>query len=105
MLTLDALAALDARDGLQDAARSWLADADDVASTAHTLWAGDRIDRRGLTVTSAPQAQAPALQNVLGDYTRMFGITVANKGPKRGCAATGSGHRILTANLLERGAT
>lgn len=44
VLTLDALAVLDVHEGLEDAARSRLAAADDLASQAHALWAGDRID-------------------------------------------------------------
>ncbi len=46
VLTLDALAALDAQDGLDDAARTRLAAADAVASTAYALWTGDRIDNQ-----------------------------------------------------------
>jgi hypothetical protein len=46
VLTLDALAALDVREGLEVAARSGLAAADRVASTAYALWSGDRIDNQ-----------------------------------------------------------
>jgi predicted ATPase len=44
VLTLDTLAALDAHDGLDEAARARLAAADEVASTAYALWSGDRVD-------------------------------------------------------------
>jgi predicted ATPase len=57
VLALDALAALDVRDGHLDSARARLADADTVASSARTLWAGDRVD--GKRVRDALSAASP----------------------------------------------
>jgi tetratricopeptide (TPR) repeat protein len=57
VLALDALAALNARDGNPDAAQAGLAAADVVAAETPVLWAGDRLDARRLRGEIAPAAR------------------------------------------------
>ncbi|WP_404380455.1 winged helix-turn-helix domain-containing protein [Knoellia locipacati] len=62
VLTLDALAAADVRDGHPDEARSRLEEADTVAASVRTVWPGDRVD--GQQVRHALSAVAPVTRGV-----------------------------------------